>query len=31
MPKPEPTEIPANVLQQQTRKPEPLVTPEDFS
>src|SRR5712692_995809 len=29
--KPEATETPANVLQQQTRKPEPLVTPEDFS
>ncbi len=29
--KPEPTETPANVLQQQTRKPEPLVTPVDFS
>jgi TIR domain/WD domain, G-beta repeat len=29
--KPEPTETPATVLKQQTRKPEPLVTPEDFS
>ena len=29
--KPEPTETPATVLQQQTRTPEPLVTPEDFS
>jgi WD40 repeat protein len=29
--KPELTEAPANVLQQQTRKSEPLVTPEDFS
>src|SRR6266699_3952853 len=29
--KPEPTETPATVLQQQMRKPEPLVTPEDFS
>jgi WD40 repeat protein len=32
--KPEPTETPAKVLKQQTRKPEPpepLVTPEDFS
>src|SRR6266480_7588077 len=28
--KPEPTETPATVLQQQTRKPEPLGTPEDF-
>ena len=29
--KPEPTETPVNGLKQQTRKPEPLVTPEDFS
>src|SRR6266581_3253461 len=29
--KPEPTETPATVLKKQTRKPEPLVTPEDFS
>ena len=29
--KPEPTETPATGIQQQTRKPEPLVTPEDFS
>ena len=29
--KPEPTETPTDVLQQQTRNPEPLVTPEDFS
>ena len=29
--KPEMTEIPANVLKQQPVKPEPLVTPEDFS
>ena len=28
---PESTETPANELQKQTRKPEPLVTPEDFS
>ncbi len=28
---PEPTETPANVLQQQAVKPDPLVTPEDFS
>jgi WD40 repeat protein len=29
--KPEPTETPATVLKHQTRKPEPLGTPEDFS
>ena len=29
--KPEPTDIPAHVQQQQTSKPEPLVPPEDFT
>jgi hypothetical protein len=29
--KPEPTETAANVLKQQTKKSEPLITPEDFS
>jgi hypothetical protein len=31
MPNPDPTETSANMLKQQPVKPEPLVTPEDFT
>src|SRR6266702_3658047 len=31
MPKPEPTETPGNELKQQTRKPYPVVKPEEYS